>query len=106
MRWMLNGDWPVGAAIIPAGTIIDDATGLPMPPPINAVALDDDAALAMAMAYDESATIGGWHEIHFGPGIDREAIFAKARHKKRWPNGEPTPSASPPTKKRSSAKGD
>jgi hypothetical protein len=107
---MLKGDWPAGAAVIPAGTIIGD-DGLPppsVPLPIVAMALDDDAALQMCMWHEESNTIGGWHEIHFAPGIDREAIFAKARHQKRWPNGEPTPSASPsptPTKKRSSAKG-
>jgi hypothetical protein len=90
MRWQLGGDWPVGAGLIPAGTITDGA-GLPMPMPINAVALDDDAALQMCMWYDEAATIGGWHHLHFAPGIDREAIFAQARHNKRWPNGMPSP---------------
>jgi hypothetical protein len=91
---MLKGDWPVGAAIIPAGTIIgdDDLPPPSLPPPINAMALDDDAALEMAMAYDERDTINGWHQLHFAPGIDREKILAQARHKKRWPNGEPIPS--------------
>jgi hypothetical protein len=86
---MLKGDWPVGAVVIPAGTIVTDDIGLPMPPPITAMALDDDAALAMAMAYEEDATICGWCHLHFAPGIDRDAILAQARHKKRWPNGEP-----------------
>jgi hypothetical protein len=91
MRWQLRGDWPVGAALIPAGTIIDDTTNLPLPPPINAMALDEDAALAMAIAYEETATIAGWHHLHFAPGIDRDAIFAQARHNKRWPTGRPSP---------------
>jgi hypothetical protein len=55
------------------------------------VALDDAAALAMAMAYEETNTIGGWHQLHFAPGIDRNAVLAQARHAKRWPNGEPAP---------------
>ena len=95
MKWMLAGDWPVGASVIPAGTIIsDDGNHIPPPTtplPINAVAQDDDAALQMCMWYEETASIGGWHHLHFAPGIDREAIFAQARHKKRWPNGEPAP---------------
>ena len=90
MKWMLAGDWPVGPAVIPAGTILDDELAATVPLPINAVALDEDAALTMAMWYEESASIGGWHQLHFAPGIDRDAIFATARHKKKWPNGEPT----------------
>jgi len=89
MRWQLRGDWPIGASLIPAGTVTDGA-GLPMPMPINAVALDDEAALQMAMWYEETDTINGWHHLLFVPGIDREKIFAQARHKKRWPKGEPT----------------
>ena len=53
-------------------------------------------ALAMAMAYEETNSIGGWHQLHFAPGIDRDAIFATARHKKQWPNGEPTPTMAEP----------
>jgi hypothetical protein len=90
MKWQLRGDWPVGGALIPAGTIITDDIGLPMPPPINAMALDEQSALAMAMAYEEHASICGWHHLHFAPGIDREAVFAQARHNKRWPNGMPS----------------
>ena len=92
MRWMLKGDWPAGAAVIPAGTIIGD-DGLPppsVPLPIVAMALDDDAALQMCMWYEETDTIGGWHQLHFAPGIDREAVMAQARHNKRWPNGVPS----------------
>jgi hypothetical protein len=94
MRWMIGGQgWSVGAQLIPAGTVIDsETTTLPLPPPIDAMALDDDAALAMCMYHEETNTIGGWHQLHFAPGIDHEAIKAKARHKKRWPNGEPIPS--------------
>jgi hypothetical protein len=91
MKWQLSGPWPVGAICLEAGTIITDDIGLPMPPPINAMALDEESALAMAMAYNERDTINGWHHLHFAPGIDRDKIFAQARHKKRWPNGEPVP---------------
>ena len=55
MQWMLAGPWPVGAAVIPAGTILSAVVGadgklaasVPLPMPINAVALDDEAALQM-----------------------------------------------------------
>ena len=67
-----------------------------MPPPLNARALDEDAAMALFMAYDEAATIGGWHQLHFHPSIDRAAVFAQARHNKRWPNGEPAPTMAEP----------
>ena len=89
MRWQLSGPWPVGSQCLPAGSIISDGEGWPMPPPLNARALDEDAAMALFMAYDEAATIGGWHQLHFHPSIDRAAVFAQARHNKRWPNGEP-----------------
>ena len=109
MQWRIGAQgWPVGAALIPAGTVVDsETTTLPMPPPIDAVALDEDAALAMA--YEETNSIGGWHQLHFAPGIDRDKIFAQARHKKRWPNGEPAQQAiadyahSPQKKKRTPA---
>src|SRR6516164_7239872 len=43
---------------------------LTAPLPLNAVALDTDAALQMCMWYDEAATIvGGWHHLHFHPSI-------------------------------------
>jgi len=99
MRWMLQGDWPVGPAVIPAGTMLTGVVGpdgelvvsppLTVPLPINAMALDDEAALQMCMWYNEEDSIGGWHHLLFGPGIDHEAVKAQARHKKRWPNGEP-----------------
>jgi hypothetical protein len=100
MKWMLAGDWPVGPAVIPAGTVLTGVAGpdgklvvsppLTAPLPLNAVALDEEAALQMCMWYEESASIGGWHQLHFAPGIDREAVRAQARHKKRWPNGVPS----------------
>ena len=40
--------------------------------------------------YEEAASIGGWHALHFAPGIDREAVLAQARHNKRWPSGAPS----------------
>ena len=46
MRWQLSGPWPVGSQCFPAGSIISDGEGWPMPPPLNARALDEDAAMA------------------------------------------------------------
>ena len=102
MRWQLAGPWPVGPAVIPAGTIITAVVGpdgglvfdrtVRPPMPINAAALDHEAALQTCMWYEETDTVGGWHQLLFHPGIDREAIFAQARHKKRWPNGGADPS--------------
>jgi hypothetical protein len=101
MKWMLAGGWPVrGGSIIPVGTVITavvgddgelifDNTSVTAPLPINAMALDDDAALRMCMWYEETATICGWNHLHFADGIDHEAIKEKAREMKRWPNGRP-----------------
>jgi len=100
MRWQLMGDWPVRQPLVPNGTVLEgnppiiwNGQPLPMPPPLNATALDQDAALAMAMAYHEDL----WHQLHFAPTVDREAVFATARHKKRWPNGMPSQSMSGPS---------
>ena len=102
MKWQLAGDWPVKSVVIPTGTVLAGVAGpdgplaeppswhgqpLPMPMPLNATALDEEAALQMCMWYEEAATIGGWHHLVFAPGIDREAIMAQARHNKRWPRG-------------------
>jgi hypothetical protein len=72
---------------------------LTAPLPLNAVALDEEAALQMCLWYNETVSIGGWHHLHFAPGIDRDKIFAQARHKKRWPNGMPSQSMSGPAVK-------
>jgi hypothetical protein len=99
MRWQLRGgDWPVGPMLIPAGSVISDdgdpaaipLAGVPTPLPITAVALDDDAGHQMCLWYEETNSIGGWHALHFHHTVDREKVMAQARHKKRWPNGEPT----------------
>jgi hypothetical protein len=95
MKFRLVGDWPVTSFCVPAGTELDGEAPtwggqpLPLPMPVNALALDEEAALQMAMSYEESASIGGWHSLHFAAGIDREAILAQARHNKQWPNGPP-----------------
>ena len=103
MKWQLAGDWPVGPAVIPAGTVLTGVLGpdgklvvsppLTAPLPLNAMALDEDAALQMCLWYDEAATIGGWHQLHFHPSVDREAIMTKARDLKRWPTDRPSPLA-------------
>jgi hypothetical protein len=83
MRWQLAGDWPIGQFSIPAGTVLSSGAGeapiwngvaLPMPPPLNAVALDEDAALLMLQWYEPHE----WYRLHFGPGINRNAIMARA----------------------------
>jgi hypothetical protein len=92
----------VGASLIETGTIISavagpdgdlvfDNTAVSAPLPLNAVAQDEDAALQMCIWYEETDSIGGWHQLHFAPGIDRDAIMAQARHNKRWPTGQPSP---------------
>jgi hypothetical protein len=89
MKWQLLGDWPIagGARLLPAGTILDsNDPDWPRPPPLNARSLDDASALEMCMAYDEALC---WHQLHFHPSVDHEAIKAKARHQKRWPGGMP-----------------
>jgi hypothetical protein len=94
---MLKADWPIAGSLLPAGTVVSDdgdpsaipVGDVPTPLPIVAMAMDPPAALQMAVWYDEADTIGGWHQLHFDPSVDREAILATARHKKRWPNGEP-----------------
>jgi hypothetical protein len=117
MRWQLMTGWPIGGTLLPAGSTISDdgdpsaipLSAVPVPLPIVAKAMDPAAAEQMLHWHNETNTIGGWHELRFADGIDHEAIKAKVRHAKRWPNGEPVPSAPPPSptpiKKRSSAKG-
>ena len=84
MRWQLGGDWPVGPCLVPVGTVLSgvardgelveapkwNEAPLPMPMPLNAVALDEDAALMMLKWYEPEH----WHRILFGPNIDRELI--------------------------------
>ena len=50
----------------------------------------------MCLHYEETNSIGGWHQLRFAHGIDREAIMAQARHNKRWPNGVPSQTTSEP----------
>jgi len=102
MRWMLQGDWPVGPAVIPAGTMLTGIVGpdgelvvspnSPLPPPLNATALDTDAATAMLRWYPEEL----WHRLVFAPGIDRDTILAQARYNKRWPKGVPSQTTTQP----------
>ena len=96
------GHWPVGPAVIPAGTMLTGIVGpdgelvvspnSPLPPPLNATALDTDAAMAMLRWYPEEL----WHRLVFAPGIDRDAILAQARYNKRWPKGVPSQTTTQP----------
>ena len=75
----------MGPAVIPAGTIISAGEApnyqanplaeLPKPLPLNAEALDEDAALQMLYWHCPEL----WHHIKFVAGIDRDAVIAK-----RW----------------------
>jgi len=80
MRWQLAGPWPIGAQCLPAGTIISDGESWPMPPPLNAVPLDAEAALLMLRSYDESL----WHRLVFVHDLDRDAVIARAAHERRY----------------------
>ena len=92
MKWQIGGGgWPVGPILIPAGTIVEppswNGMTLPMPMPIDATPLDDDAALEMLKWYEPEH----WHRLQFGPGIDVNAIKMKAasmastpRHPRRY----------------------
>jgi hypothetical protein len=90
MRWQIGGGgWPVGQYLIPAGTIIIgkpakyNGVDLPFPMPIDAMPLDEEAALLSLSWYPEL-----WHQLTFGAGVDHEAIKAKARAKiaaGEWP---------------------
>ena len=112
MRWQLMTSWPIGRTLLPVGTIISDdgdpsafpLRAVPLPLPVAAKAMDPAAAEQMLHWHDETNTIGGWHELRFADGIDHEAIKAKVRLQKRYPNGIPAPSA-PPPKKRLAATG-
>ena len=97
MRWHLGGDWPVGQYCIPIGTIVSagvrdgeiteaphwNGVRLPLLIPLNAAALDDDAAMMMLRWYPDYQ----WHRLRFGPDIDRDAIITKASgltRKREW----------------------
>jgi hypothetical protein len=51
---------------------------LPSPLPLNAEALDNDAALQMLYWYEPAL----WHHIVFASGIDRDAVIARRRGRK------------------------
>jgi hypothetical protein len=108
MRWQLNGDWPVGPVLIPTGTVLSGVAGpdgelveapkwnngsiaLPMPMPINAMALDQEAALQTCKWFDQDL----WHRLIFHRSLDRDAILAEAALRKRWPNGVPQTMSGP-----------
>ena len=94
MRWMLMGPWPIagGARLLPAGTILSDADpSWPRPPPLDAVPLDLESALFMLKSYDPDL----WHRIVFARDLDRDALLAKERERRRWPNGPPAQTSQP-----------
>jgi hypothetical protein len=90
MKWALPA-WPVGQYVITPGTIVEgvadpdggiaigpispfDGTPLPLPLPIDATPLDEEAAVMMLRWYDESQ----WHRLGFPAGLNVEAAKMKA----------------------------
>jgi hypothetical protein len=74
MRFFLMEPWPVGQFLIPAGTEIDgnapqwNGVALPLPMPMNAKALDQEAYDHLVESY--SPTNDNFlHLLHFAPGI-------------------------------------
>jgi len=59
MIFQLGGDWPCGQHCVPAGTFLDGndprwlGISLPLPMPMNAIALDQEAADALARWYPD-----------------------------------------------------
>jgi len=97
MKWQLAGDWPVGPAVIPAGTVLTGVVGpdgelvvsppLTAPLPLNAVALDDAAAALMLDWYggnywEHTAGQDLSHRLFFGPNVNVDAAKATARARK------------------------
>jgi hypothetical protein len=108
MKWQLGGDYPVGASLVPHGTtviavarngeVVEPLTwngiALPLPLPLNAVALDEEAALQMLRWYPEEL----WHQIKFVREIDRGAVMTRARYIARFGRTPtPTPTTPPST---------
>jgi hypothetical protein len=96
MRWQIGGSgWPCGQFLVPPSTIIEaevrdgeiagpvlwNGNKLPMPPPLDAVGLDDAAALFLLRAYPEEL----WHRLQFSRDLDRGSLLARALHRARWP---------------------
>jgi hypothetical protein len=54
-----------------------------MPMPLNALPLDQQAALMMLKWYPDYM----WYRLYFGPGIDLDAIKSRAQERTRWPRG-------------------
>ena len=58
-RYQLTGAWPIegGAKLVPVGTVLDteewtwNGVALPWPPPVNALALDQEAYDALLRHY-------------------------------------------------------
>ena len=72
MKWQIGGGgWPVGPILIPAGTIVSgeaptwNGIALPLPMPIDAVALDREAAAMMRRWYPAEHH----HRLMFGPDV-------------------------------------
>jgi hypothetical protein len=72
MKWQLGPQgWPVGQFCIPPSTIVSGNpptwNGIVLPtPPMDAVALDDEAAAAMRAWYHEHR-----HRLQFGPDVGK-----------------------------------
>ena len=80
MRFQLMSDWPVEAWCVPVGTILDceiaetgeivraplwNGNALPLPIPMNAMALDQDAADGLSRSYPQHLYL-----LHCVPGCE------------------------------------
>ncbi len=75
MMFQLLGPWAAGQLFVPAGTIIDgndpmwNGNPLPLPMPLNAKALDQDAYDAMVAWYTPHLIDNFLHLLHYARGI-------------------------------------
>jgi hypothetical protein len=91
MRWQIGGTgWPVGQFMVPPGTVLTavvsggeivppvwNSVALPMPPPIDASALDEQAALFMLKSYPEEL----WYRLVFDRSVDRDLMLTRAKRR-------------------------
>jgi hypothetical protein len=99
MRFELHGNWPIhgGATLVPTGTILEglpprwNGHVLPLPLPLDAMALDDEAATKLRSWYPTSCTSSNTAP-RSPSGVNR------------WPaSPSPDPDRSPPRSPRSAA---
>jgi hypothetical protein len=79
MKWQLSGIWPVDRGLcVPGDTVLTSVSGEPptwngltlsWPMPLNAIALDDEAAQMMLQWWPEQR-----HQLLFGRNVDLDTV--------------------------------